>query len=338
MEALEAPALTGGAHKAAVLLIMLGEQAGTELIRHLSPEEIETLGRKVSAVTSIESRHAEEVLEEYLRMTQARQYVVRGGADYARRMLTGVLGEESAARLIDRCVQVEPTPVSEMDRIESANPVQLATLLQAEHPQATAVIVSRLSAARAATVLQSLPAEIRTDVALRLANLDRIAPEVVAKIADVLGKKLQTTGDMSSTRAGGVKAAAEIFNAMDGAAAEELLASMNDSDANTTELVRHHMFVFEDISSLGQEALKQIVSKVDRAILTIALKGTSDKLKDSIMQCMSQRGAEMLREDMDVAGPARIRDVQDAQKKIIALVRQLQSEGAIAKGGEEYVV
>jgi flagellar motor switch protein FliG len=337
MQALEAPALAG-ADKAAVLLIMLGEQSGTDLIRHLSPEEIETLGRKVSAVTSIESRHAEEVLEEYLRMTQARQYVLRGGADYARRMLMGVLGEEGATKLIERCVQVEPGPADELDRIESADPGELATLLQPEHPQAIAVMLSRLSPSRAGAVLQSFPAALQTDVALRLANLDRIAPEIVAKIADVLGKKLQTTGGVTGARAGGVRVVAEIFNSMNAAAAEDVLTLMNESDANTTELVRHHMFVFEDIASLGLEALKQVVSRIDRAVLTIALKGTSDKLKDSIMQCMSQRGAEMLRDDMEVAGPARIRDVQEAQKKVIVLVRQLQAEGAIGRAGEEYVV
>jgi flagellar motor switch protein FliG len=338
VESIAAPkAALQGAEKAAVLLIMLGEHGGSELIRHLNPEEVAQLGRTVSAVDAISSTQAEEVLQEYVRMTQARQYVLRGGADYARRMLAGALGDEGAATLIKRFSEPE-SKATELTRIETAEPQQLAALLQAEHPQAAAIVLSRLPAVRAAAVLQRVPAPVRTDIALRLASLDRVSPEVMSKIAEVIGKKLQTTKEMTATRSGGVRVVAEVFNHMDSSAADELLAAMEEADANVTELVRHHMFLFEDIVALGPEALKEIVGKVDRPVLTIALKGTSEKLRNAIMGCMSQRGAAMLKEDMEAAGPARIRDVEQAQRQVIAVVRELQRDGVIGAVGEQYVV
>jgi flagellar motor switch protein FliG len=329
----------GGAGKAAVLVIVLGEQCGSELIRHLSAEEVAQLGQTVTAMQAISSSQAEEVLQEYVQMTQARQYVLRGGADYARRMLTGALGEDGASKMIDRFSQPEETSQpAELTRIESAEPQQLAALLQAEHPQATAIVLSRLTPARAAGVLQAMPATLRADIALRLANLDRVSPDVMSKIADVIGKKLQAASEMTGSKSGGIRVIADVFNNLDSALAEELLGVMEETDANVTELVRHHMFVFEDILRLGQEALKEIVGKTDRAILTVALKGTSEQMKNAVMACMSQRGADMLREDMEAAGPARIRDVEQAQRQVIELVRQLQRDGVIGNAGEQYVV
>jgi flagellar motor switch protein FliG len=225
-----------------------------------------------------------------------------------------------------------------MQAIESADPQQLASALENEHPQAVALMLARLPAARAAAVLKALPLEMRPDVALRLASLDQISPEVAARIAEVISRRLQAFGDASPTKYGGIRAAGEIFNQLDAATSEEVLSGMEEVDANVAESIRNVMFVFDDLVKLDQSAIKELMSRVDRKLLTVALKGTSEQLKQKILKSMSQRGAEMLLEDMEAAGPVRIRDVEAAQQQVIALVRQLERDGLVSTSGEQYIV
>jgi len=198
-----------------------------------------------------------------------------------------------------------------------------------------------LNASQAAGLLTSLPPELRADVALRMASLDQISPDIISKIAAIVGEKLKALGEMSRESYGGVRAVAEMFNRLDSATSKEILEVVEQSDSNLVGTIRHMMFVFEDLLLLGSDAMKEVLAKVDRKILTVALKGTSDQLKTHFMEVMSQRGAEMLREDMESLGPVKIKEVEAAQQQIIAVVRQLETEGTISlKGtvGEQYVV
>jgi flagellar motor switch protein FliG len=182
---------------------------------------------------------------------------------------------------------------------------------------------------------------MRSDVALRMASLDQISPEIITKIAGIIGLKLKTLGEFSRESYGGVRAVAEMFNRLDSTTSKEILDTIEGQDTNLVATIRHLMFVFEDLLLIDQNGLKEVLAKVDRKVLTVALKGTSDQLKEHILSCMSQRGAEMLREDMEALGPIKIKEVEAAQQQIIAIVRQLESEGAISlKGtvGEQYVV
>jgi flagellar motor switch protein FliG len=231
--------------------------------------------------------------------------------------------------------------IASFDTLQRADPQQLAKFIHNEHPQTIALVLSHLNASQAAGLLISLPTELRADVALRMAGLDQISPEIISKIASIIGEKLKALGELSRESYGGVRAVSEMFNRLDSATSKEILESIEQNDPNLVATIRHLMFVFEDLLLLSQDAIKEVLAKVDRKILTVALKGTSDQLKAHFMESMSQRGSEMLREDMDALGPVKIKEVEAGQQQIIAVVRQLEAEGTISlKGtvGEQYVV
>lgn len=330
-----------GLRKAAILMIILGEEVSAELLRHLDEDEVQAIGREVARVSALTSEEAEGVLEEFYQMTIAHDYVLKGGIDYARKMLVSAFGPEHARRMLDRLMKTLGSEITSFDALQKADPQQLAKFIHSEHPQTIALILSHLNPSQAANLLFSLPVELRSDVALRMASLDQISPEIISKIAVVIGGKLKALGEMSRESYGGVRAVAEMLNRLDSNTSKEILESIEEADQTLVETIRHLMFVFEDLLLLDQNAVKELLAKVDRKILTIALKGTSDQMKNHMLQAMSQRGAEMLKEDMEALGPVKIKEVEAAQQQIIAVVRQLEAEGVLSlKGtaGEQYVV
>jgi flagellar motor switch protein FliG len=330
-----------GIRKAAILIVVLGEQIGPEVLRLMEEDEVESISKEVAKLTSITSEQAELVLEECYNVALAHDYVLKGGIDYARKILTNTFGTEQAKRMLDRMMKALGNEVANFDALQKADPSQLAKFIHNEHPQTIALVLSHLNSSQAAGLLFSLPAELRSDVALRMANLDQISPEIISKIAGIIGQRMKALGEVSRESYGGVRAVAEMFNRLDSTTSRDILDKIEDADANLVQSIRHLMFVFEDLLLLSQDGLKEVLGKVDRKLLTIALKGTSDRLRDHFMASMSQRGAEMLREDMDSLGPIKIKEVEAAQQQIIAVVRQLESEGTISlKGavGEQYVV
>lgn len=336
----QTPAIPG-IRKAAILLITLGEQTCGEILKQMDEEEVQAIGREVARLSSITSEQAESLLEEFYQMTVAHDYVLKGGLDYARKILFNAFGPEHAKKMLDRLVKTLGSEMSSFDALQKADPQQVAKFIHNEHPQTIALVLSHLNPSQAAGLLISLPPEMRSDVALRMANLDQISPEIISKIASIIGMKLKALGEFSREAYGGVRAVSEMFNRLDSGTSKEVLETMEQSHPTLVETIRHLMFVFEDLLLLGVAAVKEILAKVDRKVLTIALKGTSDQLKDHFLQQMSQRGSEMLREDMDALGPIKIKEVEAAQQQIIAVVRQLESEGVISlKGtvGEQYVV
>ncbi len=335
------PTTIPGIRKAAIVLITLGEQISADILKQLDDEEVQLLGREVARVQTIPAEHAEGVLEEFYQMTIAHDYLLKGGIEYARKILVNAFGPDQAKRLLDRVVKALGNDTLTFDALQKADPQQLAKFIHSEHPQTIALVLSHLNPSQAAGLLFSLPVEMRADVALRMANLDQISPEIISKIASIIGQKLKALGELSRESYGGVRAVAEMFNRLDSSTSKEILDTIEQTDPALVETVRHLMFVFEDLLLVDQSGVKEVLSKTDRKLLTIALKGTSDQLKNHFLQCMSQRGAEMLREDMDALGPVKIKEVEAAQQQIIAVVRQLESEGIInLKGavGEQYVV
>lgn len=330
-----------GLRKAAILLVTLGEQVGAEILRHMDEDEVEAIGREVAKITSVPPDQAEAVLEEFYQMTVAHDYVLKGGIDYARKILINAFGPEHAKKMLDRLVKSLGAEMASFDALQKADPQQLAKFIHSEHPQTIALILSHLNPSQAAGLLFSLPPEMRSDVTLRMASLDQISPEIISKIALIIGQKLKALGEMNRESYGGVRAVSEMFNRMDSSTTREILEGIEQVDPNLVATIRHLMFVFEDLLLIDQPGIKEILSKVDRKLLTVALKGTSEQLRTHILQCMSQRGADMLREDMEALGPVKIKEVEAAQQQIIAVVRQLESEGVInMKGavGEQYVV
>jgi flagellar motor switch protein FliG len=330
-----------GLRKTAILMITLGEETCAEIMKNLDEDEVQQITREVARVSALNSEEAEGILEEFYQMTVAHDYVLKGGIDYARKVLINAFGPEAARKMLDRLMKTLGSETASFDTLQKTDPQQLAKFIHSEHPQTIALILSHLNPSQAAGLLFSLPPEMRSDVALRMASLDQISPEIISKIAMVIGAKLKALGEISREAYGGVRAVAEMFNRLDSNTSKEILDNIEQVNPNLVETIRHLMFVFEDLLLLDQSAVKELLAKVDRKVLTVALKGTSDQLKNHLMQAMSQRGSEMLREDMEALGPIRIKEVEAAQQQIIAVVRQLEAEGVISlKGtaGEQYVL
>jgi len=330
-----------GLRKSAVLMIMIGDEASSEILKQLDEDEIQAISREIARVQTLTSEQAEHVLEEFYQMAVAHDYVVKGGVDYARKVLISAFGPEHAKKMLDRLMKSLGNETLSFDALQKTDPQQLAKFIHSEHPQTIALTLSHLNPSQAAGLLFSLPTEIRADVALRMASLDQISPEIISKIAGVIGSKLRSLGELSREAYGGVHAVAEMFNRLDSNTSKDILDVIEQNNSALVETIRQLMFVFEDILLLDINAVKEVLGKVDRKILTVALKGTSEQMKNHMLQAMSQRGAEMLREDMDALGPIKIKEVEAAQQQIIAVVRQLESEGVISlKGtaGEQYVL
>ena len=330
-----------GVQKAAMLLILLGDQASADIIKHLSEDDIQIVTREIARMKKIQPEQAEAVLEEFFQMTTARKYVVTGGMDYAKSVLINAFGPETARKLMDRLMKAMGTDMSSFDAIQKADPQQLAKFLHSEHPQTIALVLAHLNPSQAAALLTQLPHQQRADLAVRVACLDQISPEVINKIASVIGQKLNALGDFSRESYGGIRAVAEMFNRLDSDNSKEILAQIESQDPTLVETIRHLMFVFDDMLLIGQDGIKEILARVDRKIPMMALKGTSEQIKQHFLQCMSERGAEMMLEDMDAMGPVKIKDVEVAQQEIIAIVRKLETEGVVnLRGtvGEQYVV
>jgi flagellar motor switch protein FliG len=330
-----------GLRKTAILMVMIGDEASSAVLRELDEDEVQEVSQEIARVQALTPEEAEGVLEEFHQMMVAHDYVVKGGVDYARKILVSAFGPEQAKRMLDRLMKTLGNETLSFDALQKTDPQQLAKFIHSEHPQTIALVLSHLNPSQAAGLLSSLPQEIRSDIAVRMAHLDQISPEVITKIAGVIGLKLKALGEMSRESYGGVSAVAEMFNRLDSNSSRDILESMEKENGPLVENIRHLMFVFEDLLLLDVNAIKEVLAKVDRKILTVALKGTSEKMKTHMLQAMSQRGADMMREDMDAMGPIKIKEVESAQQQIIAVVRQLESEGVLSlrgAAGEQYVV
>jgi flagellar motor switch protein FliG len=329
-----------GAKKAAILLIILGEDHTAEVLKQMDDNEVHYIGQELARAAAVTAEVAEAVLEEFYNMSVAHQYVLKGGVDYAKKVLIQAFGPEEAKKILDRLLKQLGGENLSFDALQKADPTQLAKFIHNEHPQTIALILSHLNPSQAAGLLYALPGEIRADVAHRMASLEQISPEIIGKIASIIGLKLKEIGDFSRESTGGVQAVAEMFNRLDSGTSKEILETLEGTNPMLTQTIRQLMFVFEDMLMVDEVGIKELLARIDRKLLTVALKGTSEKLREHFLSSMSQRGAEMLREDMDALGPVKIREVEGAQQQIITVLRQLENEGVInLKGtvGEQYV-
>ena len=327
--------------KAAIFLVTLGEEASAELLRHLSGDEVHRLSQEVARLGSLPGEQTEKVLEEFYKMAIARRYATHGGVDFTRKLLARAFGPEESRRMIDHVVRSLGDTVASFDSLQRTDPQQLARFIHNEHPQTIALILSHLLPTQAASLLASLPAELRPDVVLRMASMDQISPEIISKIAAVISQKMKNIGGFSREAYGGVRAVSDICNRMDSEMSKQILEEIDVSDPTIATTIRNLMFVFEDILTLDETAMNELIGKVDRKVLITALKGTSERLKDHFTHRMSTRAKDMLIEDLESLGPVKIKDVEAAQQQVIAVVRQLEQQGVISlRGavGEQYVV
>ncbi len=327
-----------GRQKAAIFLVTLGSEISAEIFNHLREDEIETLTFEIARLDNVEPDDRDRVLMEFKELMMAQDFITSGGIDYARELLEKSLGSQRAVDIINRLtssLQVRP-----FDFIRRTDPAHLLNFIQQEHPQTIALILAYLEPAKASIILGSLPHEIQSDVAKRIATMDRTSPEVLREVERVLEKKLSTLSSEDFTAAGGVENIVEILNLVDRSTEKLIIESLEEEDPELAEDIKKRMFVFEDIVLLDDRAIQKVLREVDTGELAKALRGVDAEVQDKIFKNMSKRAAALLKEEMEYMGPIRLKDVEETQQKIVSIIRKLEDSGEIvvARSGEDEMV
>src|SRR5579884_2329204 len=327
--------------KAAILLVALGPEATARIFKHLREEDIESLTLDVARLGKITPEARRQVVSEFHEMCLAQEVISEGGLEQARKALEVAFGQDKASDIVNRVIQA--LQVLPFDFIKKTDPSQLLSFLQDEHPQTIALILAHLHPNQAATVLSGLPQELRAEVAHRIAIMDRTPPEVIREIERVLERKLSNAVVMQGfTAAGGVKSLVEVLNYVDRTTEKTIIESLTDTSPELAEEIKGLMFVFEDVVMLDDSSIQKVLREVDVKELSLALKGVPEEVQARIFRNMSERAAAMLKEDMEFMGPVRLRNVEEAQQRIVGIIRRLEEAGEIvvARGGasDEIVV
>lgn len=329
-----------GARKAAVLLLMLGEDVAANVFKHLHEAEIEEILTEMVALGTVNSTIGERVLDEFHQTALAADFVTRGDVEYARRLLTKTLGADASRRIMERVMRAFQSTAG-FASLEKADPQQLSKFILGEHPQTIALILAHLNASNAAQLVTLLPESLRVDVLTRMASLEDISPDVITRISDVIEQRLKALGGPTREQHGGVRAVAELFNRLERTVSGPVLEAIEARRPELAVSIRNLMFVFDDLLHVDDNGIREIVQRVDKKALTVALKGASEEIRQRFFSNMSKRAGEMLKEEMDVLGAVRLREVEKAQQEVVAVARKLEEEGVIVTGaaaGEAYVV
>lgn len=327
-----------GVQKAAILLIALGPEKSSQIFKHLKEEEIEELTLEIANTKSITTQTKDEVIKEFYEICLAQQYIAEGGIGYAKELLENALGTDKAMEVIGRLtasLQVKP-----FEFVRKADASQLLNFIQDEHPQTIALILSYLPAGQAAQIISALPPDRQADVAMRIATMDRTSPDVIKEVERVLETKLASLVNQEYNVIGGVDAVVEILNTVDRGTEKHIMESMEIEEPELADEIRKKMFVFEDILLLDDRAIQRVLRDVDNNDLALALKGANEQVQTAIFNNMSKRLAVMIKEDMEFMGPVRMKDVEEAQQKIVNIIRKLEdsAEIVISRGGGDEIV
>lgn len=327
-----------GVQKAAVLLITLGPEKSASIFKHLKEEEIEELTLEIANTRSISPQEKEDVLNEFYQVCLAQQYIAEGGIGYAKELLEKALGEQKAQDVITKLtasLQVRP-----FQFIRKTDPSQVLNFIQDEHPQTIAMILSYLSPTQSAMILGALTPEKQADVAKRIAMMDRTSPDVIKEVERVLERKLSSLLNQDYTIVGGVDAIVDILNTVDRGTEKHIMESLEIEQPELADEIRKKMFVFEDILLLDDRAIQRVLRDVDNNDLGIALKGANEEVQNVIFKNLSKRLSAMIKEDMEFMGPVRMKDVEEAQQKIVGIIRKLEdsAEIVISRGGGDEII
>lgn len=327
-----------GLQKAAVLMISLGADLSASMIRQLDPTDVEALAAEVASTKSVDTETRQAVLQEFRDMCLAFDYASRGGIDYARAILEKAMGRQQAEEILSRLKSRFQQRPFEFARRASVD--QLLSFLEGEHPQTVALTLCHLSPGQAAAILAELPPEQQANVAKRIASIDRIAPDAVALVEQALKEKLASYEGQHVNVSGGIDAIVDILNRVDRTTEKAILDRLGQNDPDLAEEIRERMFVFEDIIFLDDRAVQRVLREVSSRDIALALKTASEDVANVIFNNMSSRAAEALKEDIAVMGPVRLREVEEAQGRIVNIIRRLDELGeiVIARGGEDTVV
>lgn len=327
-----------GLQKAAILLITLGPERSAGIFRHLKEEEIEELTLEIANTRSVTPQLKEEVINEFYEICLAQQYIAEGGINYAKDLLEKALGQEKALDVIGRLtasLQVKP-----FEFIRKTDPSQIINFIQDEHPQTIALILSYLSPSQSAMILSSLAPDRQADVAKRIAVMDRTSPDVIKEVERVLESKLASLVNQDYTIIGGVDAVVDILNTVDRGTERHIMETLEIEEPELADEIRKKMFVFEDILLLDDRAIQRVLRNVENSDLEMALKNANEQVQNAIFNNLSKRLAVMIKEDMEFMGPVRMKDVEDAQQKIVNIIRKLEDTGeiVISRGGGDDIV
>lgn len=328
-----------GIQKAAVLLIVLGPERSAQVFKHLKDDEIEQLTLEIANTKSVPSDIKDSVFEEFYEVCLAQQYIAEGGIAYAKELLDKALGEDKARDVIGRLtasLQVRP-----FEFVRKADASQLLNFIQDEHPQTIALILAYMPSSQAAAVVSALAPEKQADVARRIAMMDRTSPDVIKEVEKVLEKKLASLVNQDYTIVGGVDSIVNILNTVDRSTEKHIMENLEIEEPELADEIRRKMFVFEDILVLDNRSIQTVLREVDNNELAIALKNANEDVQRVIFDNLSSRLATMIKEDMEFMGPVRLKDVEDAQQKIVNIIRKLEDSGEIVisrGGGDEIVV
>ncbi|AVX20774.1 MULTISPECIES: flagellar motor switch protein FliG [Carboxydocella] len=327
-----------GKQKAAILLIALGPELSAQVLKKMKEDEVEKLTFEIANLRKVSREYTEQVLREFHQLCIAKEYINQGGIDYAREILERALGTQKAIDIIQKLtlnLQVRP-----FDFIRKSDPSQLLNFIQGEHPQTIALVMAYLNPDQSAQLLSAMPPEIQVDVARRIALMDRTSPEVIKEIEKVLERKMSSVFAQDYTTAGGLQSIVDILNRVDRSTEKVIMESLEIQNPELAEEIKMRMFVFEDIVLLDDRAIQQVLREVDSKDLALALKGASEEVGNKIRRNMSKRAAEMLKEDIEFMGPVRLRDVEDAQQRIVNIIRKLEEAGEIiiARGGGDEII
>ena len=327
-----------GLQKAAILLIALGPEKSAMIFKHLKEEEIEELTLEIANTRSVTPQVKEEIIEEFYQVCLAQQYIAEGGIGYAKELLEKALGSEKAMDVIGKLtasLQVKP-----FEFVRKTDASQLLNFIQDEHPQTIALILSYLAPSQSSMILSALPPDRQADVAKRIATMDRTSPDVIKEVERVLETQLSSLVNQDYTTIGGVDAVVEILNTVDRGTEKHIMETLEIEDPELADEIRRKMFVFEDILLLDDRAIQRVLRDVENSDLAIALKGSTEQVQNAIFNNLSKRLAAMIQEDMEFMGPVRMKDVEEAQQKIVNIIRKLEdsAEIIISRGGGDEIV
>lgn len=328
-----------GVQKAAILFITLGPEAAAGIIKRLPEKEIQKITYEIANMNTVKSEERQKILDEFMEMNKAKDYILEGGLEYAKNLLSKALGSQRASEILERVTefsqQYRPFSIA-----RKADATQLMNVIMNEHPQTIALILCHLQPDKAGQILSSLPPDLQSDVAFRVATMNNIYPVVVKEIEAVLNSKLSNVITSENTVVGGLTSLVNILNQVDRTTEKNITEGLEREDAELAEKVKQSMFVFEDIITLDDVAIQRILREVDNKELCLALKGSSEQVTETIMKNQSKRAAATLKEDMEFLGPVRLVDVEKAQQKIVALIRRLEEAGEItvSRGGQDAII
>ena len=329
-----------GVRKAAILTLLLGEDGANQVLQCMTQIEVERIAHEIASIGPVQQSDSEQVLVEFHAAVADAACLATGGIDSVRRVLNQALGAEVAGPIFDR-VSKSARSTAGFTSLTLSDPHQLSKFVQAEQPQTIALILAHLDGHNAAQLVSLLPEELRTDVVTRMAHLDEVSPEVVDQISSVIDRRLKSLGGASHESLGGVRAVAELLNRLDRGISDVVLEHVEQDAPELAVSIRNLMFVFDDLRRVEASALREIISRADRKVLTVALRGASEDIRDLFFDNMSKRAVQVLREELEVLGAVRLREVEEAQQEVVTIARKLEEEGLLSTGaaaGEEFVV